>query len=280
MNEESVIKSKESAFKDLGRRVIVAFILVPMVFIAIYFLPALPFFFALQIVIILALMELYHLSEKKGYYPLKAFGIIFSLLLGLNFLFEFKFFAEFLFLSIFAIGSYFLFSTNSRNLDNFTPSISITLFGILYLSFTLNYIFYLKKLGSSHLLVLLFSVYIGDTGAYIFGKALGKRKIFPVASPNKTVEGFIGAIPFYILGGLLGNLLFLKYKYIGKLILTFFVLSLVSQISDPVESLFKRSAKVKDSSRILGEHGGILDRVDSLIFSSPLFYFIYKYYLI
>lgn len=280
MNKESVIKSKEGAFKDLGKRAIVAFILIPMVFIAIYFLPPLPFLFILQIVIILALMEFYSLSEKRGYYPLKTFGIIFSLLLGLNFLFEFKFFAEFLFLSIFAIGSYFLFSTNSRNLDNFVPSISITLFGILYLSFTLNYIFYLKKLGSSYLFVLLFSVYIGDTGAYIFGKTLGREKIFPVASPNKTVQGFIGAIPFYILGGLLGNLLFLKYKYTGKLILTFFILSFVSQISDPIESLFKRSAGVKDSSRILGEHGGILDRVDSLIFSSPLFYFIYKYYLI
>ncbi len=280
MTEEVAIKSKEGTFKDLGRRVIVAFILIPIVFIAIYFLPDLPFFFALQVVIILALMEFYLLSEKKGYYPLKLFGFIFSILLGLNFLFEFKFFNEFLFLSIFAIGSYFLFSTNSKNLDSFVPSISITIFGILYLSFTLNYIFCLKKLGTSYLFVLLFSVYIGDTGAYIFGKTLGRKKIFPVASPKKTVEGFIGAIPFYILGGLLGNLLFLKYKYIGKLVLTFFILSFVSQISDPVESLFKRSAGVKDSSRILGEHGGILDRVDSLIFSSPLFYFICKYYLI
>ncbi len=280
MIEESPLKSKEGLFKDLGKRILVALFLIPIVFIAIFFLPDLPFFFALQIVIIFALIEFYLLSEKKGYYPLKIFGVILSFLLGLNFLFEFKFFNESLFLTIFAIGSYFLFSTNSRNLENFVPSISITLFGILYISFTLNYIFYLKKLGSSYLFVLLFSVYIGDTGAYIFGKTLGKRKIFPVASPKKTVEGFIGAIPFYILGGLLGNLLFLKYRPIGKLIFTLFILSLVSQISDPVESLFKRSAGVKDSSRILGEHGGVLDRVDALIFSSPLFYFICKYYLI
>lgn len=279
MREEFVLKSEEKRFKDLGKRILVASILIPVVFFAIYFLPELPFFLALQVVILFALIEFYLLAEKKNYYPIKLLGILFSLLLGLNFILEFRYFNESLFLSLFILGSYFLLSTNSKKLDNFITSISITFFGIFYLSYTLNYIFYLRKLGSSYLFTLLFSVYLGDTGAYIFGKILGRRKIFPLASPKKTVEGFVGAIPLYILGGLLGNLIFLKYRNFGKLILTFIILSFVSQLSDPVESLFKRSAGVKDSSRILGEHGGILDRIDSLIFSSPFFYFLCKYYL-
>lgn len=279
MSEEIVLKSEEKTFKDLGKRVLVASIIVPVVFLAIYFLPELPFFLALQVVILFALVEFYLLAEKKNHYPIKLLGILFSFLLGLNFILEFKYFNESLFVSLFILGSYFLLSTNSKNLDNFITSISITFFGVFYLSYTLNYIFYLRKLGSAYLFTLLFSVYIGDTGAYIFGKTLGRRKIFPVASPKKTVEGFVGAIPLYILGGLLGNLIFLKYRNFGKLVLTFIILSFVSQLSDPVESLFKRSAGVKDSSRILGEHGGILDRVDSLIFSAPFFYFICKYYL-
>lgn len=279
MPEEIVLKSEEKTFKDLGKRILVASIIVPVVFLAIYFLPELTFFLALQVVILFALIEFYLLAEKKNYYPIKLIGILFSILLGLNFILEFKYFNESLFLSLFILGSYFLLSTNLKNLDNFTTSISITFFGIFYLSYTLNYIFYLRKLGTSYLFTLLFSVYIGDTGAYIFGKTLGRRKIFPVASPKKTVEGFIGAIPLYILGGLLGNMIFLNYRNFGKLFITFIILSFVSQLSDPVESLFKRSAGVKDSSRILGEHGGILDRIDSLIFSAPFFYFICKYYL-
>ncbi len=279
MMEESVLRVQDSTFKDLGKRVIVAIIIIPFVFLAIYFLPPLIFFFALQAVIIVALFEFYILSEKRGYHPLKHLGILFSVLLGLNFLLEFKYFNEFLFLYIFILGSYLLFTIRSNGLENFIPSISITFFGVFYLSFTLNYIYYLRNLGIPYLFTLLFSVYIGDTGAYVFGKTLGKTKIFPVASPKKTVEGFLGAIPLYILGGLLGNWIFLKYSKYGKLILIYFLLSFISQFSDPVESLFKRSAGVKDSSRILGEHGGILDRVDSLIFSAPFFYFICKYYL-
>lgn len=279
MEDKIVLMSEDKSFKDLGRRVLVAFILIPLVFLGIYFLPSILFFLALQIIILFALAEFYLLSEKKGYHPIKFLGFIFSLILGLNFLMDFKYFSELIFLLLFVIGLYFLFFTNSKNLEIFIPSISITFFGILYLSFTLNYIFYLRNLGPSYLLTLLFSVYIGDTGAYIFGKLFGKRKIFPTASPKKTVEGFIGAIPLYILGGLLGNFIFLRYDRLDKLVISFLILSFVSQISDPVESLFKRSAGVKDSSRILGEHGGILDRVDSLIFSAPLFYFICKYYL-
>ncbi len=279
MSEEIVLKSEEKTFKDLGKRILVASIIVPVVFLAIYFLPDPPFFLALQVVIMFALIEFYLLAEKKNYYPIKLLGSLFSILLGLNFILEFRYFNEFLFVSLFILGSYFLFSTNSKNLDNFITSISITFFGIFYLSYTLNYIFYLRKLGSPYLFTLLFSVYIGDTGAYIFGKTFGRRKIFPVASPKKTVEGFVGAIPLYIVGGLLGNMIFLKYRNFGKLIIAFIILSVVSQLSDPVESLFKRSAGVKDSSRILGEHGGILDRIDSLIFSAPFFYFICKYYL-
>ncbi len=267
------------SFKDLGKRLIVALILIPIVFFAIYFLPDLYFFIALQVFILFSLLEFYSLSKVKGYLFLKLQGMIFSILFGLNFLFNFKFFNEFIFLLLFALGLYFLFSVNSKNLEDFPSSISITFFGIFYISFTLNYIFLLKKLGNFFLITLFFSVYIGDTGAYIFGKTLGKRKIFPVASPKKTVEGFLLAIPLYILGGLLGNLIFLRYHHIPKLILTFFLLSIISQISDPVESLFKRATGVKDSSRIFGEHGGFLDRIDSLIFSAPLFYFMCRFYL-
>ncbi|MGQ9618400.1 MAG: phosphatidate cytidylyltransferase [Candidatus Aminicenantia bacterium] len=279
MTENSNLKSEEKPLKDLGKRAVVAIILIPVAFLAIYFFPDALFFISLQGIILLALFEFYSLSKKKGYNTVEIAGFLFSILFGLNFLFEFRYFSEFIFLFLFFLGSYSLFSLRSESLGNFIPSFSITFFSVFYLSFTLNYIYYLRKLGNPYLFILLFSVYIGDTAAYLFGKTLGKRKIFPLASPNKTVEGFIGAIPFYVLGGLLGNWIFLKYPDIFKLVISLLLLSFVSQLSDPVESLFKRAVGVKDSSKIFGEHGGFLDRLDALIFSSPFFYFLCKFYL-
>jgi phosphatidate cytidylyltransferase len=109
------------------------------------------------------------------------------------------------------------------------------------------------------------------------GKALGKHKLASLASPKKTVEGAIGGLITACLAGLLIQQLLLKEAVLWKALVFAFCIHLVAQISDPVESLFKRAAGVKDSSSLLAGHGGFLDRIDSLIFAAPLFYFLLKY---
>ncbi|MCP2621162.1 phosphatidate cytidylyltransferase, partial [Candidatus Aminicenantes bacterium AC-334-E05] len=91
--------------------------------------------------------------------------------------------------------------------------------------------------------------------------------------PNKTWEGAIGGVIFSILGAIIGHFLFLKEISVAKAILSSIFISFIGQLSDPVESLFKRVVKVKDSSSILPGHGGILDRIDSLILAAPFFYY-------
>jgi phosphatidate cytidylyltransferase len=144
---------------------------------------------------------------------------------------------------------------------------------VFFVSFTLNYLFIIHRKSPELILFLLTVVYVGDTGAYMFGKLWGKRKMVPLASPNKTWEGAVGGVIFGILGAIIGRALFLNKISLLQAIICSLFISLIAQLSDPVESLFKRAVKVKDSSSILPGHGGMLDRIDSLILSAPFFYY-------
>ena len=109
-----------------------------------------------------------------------------------------------------------------------------------------------------------------DTGAYLFGKMMGKHKLWPVISPNKTIEGFIGGL-FCSLIVPLAMLYFVDFNMnVWILLGVTLILSLFGQLGDLVESGFKRHFGVKDSGRILPGHGGILDRFDSFMFVLPL----------
>ncbi|MEW6457370.1 MAG: phosphatidate cytidylyltransferase [Acidobacteriota bacterium] len=267
-------------FNNLKKRVPIAIILLTIAYLAIMYLPDLFFFLLLQIVIILCLREFYSLSKIKKFNPSFLLGALVSILLAFEIYTKFFSWDFLLFILILIISFYFLISTNSKEkLPDFFPNISITLFGIFYISFTLNFLFYLKIISPLLILFLLLVIYLGDTGAYFIGYLFGNRKIFPIASPNKTLEGFFGGIVFSLLGGIIGYYAIIPGFPYEKILLTSILLSLVAQLSDPFESLFKRASEVKNSSSLLGEHGGILDRLDSLIFSSPFFYFIIKFYL-
>ncbi|MEM5565260.1 phosphatidate cytidylyltransferase [Psychroserpens sp. AS72] len=116
-------------------------------------------------------------------------------------------------------------------------------------------------------------VWINDTFAYIVGKNFGKQKLFPSISPKKTVEGFLGGLFFaciasYFIWYFTETLTFTHWLFLG------IIVSVFGTIGDLIESKFKRQAKVKDSGVIMPGHGGLLDRLDSIIFAAP-FIFLY-----
>lgn len=121
-------------------------------------------------------------------------------------------------------------------------------------------------------------IWTNDTFAYIVGKSIGKRKLFERISPKKTVEGFLGGIMF----SLLASFLISKYYIEGSIINRYiwfglaFIVSIFGTIGDLIESKFKRNAGVKDSGNIMPGHGGVLDRLDSVIFVAPFIYLFYQ----
>lgn len=115
-------------------------------------------------------------------------------------------------------------------------------------------------------------VWIGDTAAYFGGRALGRHKLHPVASPNKTVEGAVAGLAGSVAAALLARAWFHPGLSPGDCVALGLAGGVVGQIGDLVESLWKRSAGVKDSGAFFPGHGGVLDRVDALLFAAPLFH--------
>ncbi|WP_431159264.1 phosphatidate cytidylyltransferase [Winogradskyella poriferorum] len=114
-------------------------------------------------------------------------------------------------------------------------------------------------------------VWVNDSAAYLIGKNFGRQKLFPRISPKKTVEGFLGGLFFACISS------YFIFKYTNTLTSTNWlilgiIVSVLGTFGDLIESKFKRQAKVKDSGVIMPGHGGLLDRLDSLIFASPFIY--------
>ncbi|MCB2182714.1 MAG: phosphatidate cytidylyltransferase [Desulfobulbaceae bacterium] len=148
-------------------------------------------------------------------------------------------------------------------------------FGSIYLGFFPAFLVLFMALpqGVFWLLFLTTITAASDTGAYFFGKSLGRKKLCPSISPGKTREGFIGGLFCGSACALLVAFIFLDGPNVPLLAGTAVLLSALGVIGDLVESLLKRSMGAKDSGSILPGHGGILDRVDSLLLTAPLLYF-------
>jgi phosphatidate cytidylyltransferase len=157
-------------------------------------------------------------------------------------------------------------------------SAGATILGVLYIALLGTHLVLIRT-GfepqlSAHLLSFFFLVLMGsDSGAYYVGRAIGKHKMAPNISPGKTWEGAVGGIAAALAMAVLAHYWFfreLPLKWMLPLALT---MSIVGILGDLVESALKRSASAKDAANILPGHGGLLDRLDSLLFNAPLLYY-------
>lgn len=181
-------------------------------------------------------------------------------------------------LVIFITFSGFLFFR--KNLEEAITGVSVVVFGVMYIAWTLGHLISLRALANGQNLIffVLIVTWGVDTGAYYTGKLFGKHKLSPVISPGKTIEGAIGGIISCVGAAFLARWLFLKGLEVNDTVLIGIVLGIISQIGDLSESLLKRSAGFKDSGSLIPGHGGMLDRVDSLIFTVPAFYYFILYF--
>jgi len=173
-----------------------------------------------------------------------------------------------LFLSVF-------FMVTSQELASSVSNMGIALLGIALVGFLPAHVVLIgnRPDGKSWVLFLLATVWAGDISAFSIGSLVGKHRLSPLISPKKTVEGLFGAIAGSILVALAFTLLFIPEFDKRITILFAIALATLGQVGDLTESMVKRSAQVKDSSSMIPGHGGILDRLDSFLFSSPFLYY-------
>ena len=159
------------------------------------------------------------------------------------------------------------------------------MWGVIYIGMLYPFVYSLGNIvdvqassgvsGGDALLFLFAILWIGDTAAMYVGKTFGKHKLAPTVSPNKTVEGFVGGlVSAVIVGIVMGYWKFNEFPMYQILIVAV-LCSLFGQLGDLVESMWKRSLNIKDSSAIIPGHGGFLDRFDSLLFAAPVMYYFF-----
>ena len=174
--------------------------------------------------------------------------------------------------------SLFFFATSYEWIKMNKKNEIIKTFGVIFLFFSFYSAFYIREnYGLNTFLFILIVCIFTDIGGYIFGKTFKGPKLTKI-SPNKTYAGVIGSFLFSLIAGLV----FIRYFWNSEsyriesdqLLLLAYILfiSLISQIGDLIISYFKRKAKLKDTGKILPGHGGLLDRIDGLIFVIPIFY--------
>ena len=168
------------------------------------------------------------------------------------------------------------FKSDAFILENITKQIQ----GMTYIPLLLSFLVLIRNSadGMAWIFFLLCIVFAGDVGAYYVGSYRGRHKLCPSVSPGKTIEGSVGGLTANVLIGSVFKLLFFPMFPWGISILFFLGIGVSGQVGDLFESEFKRFSGVKDSGVILPGHGGILDRIDALLFAAPLAYF-FKTYL-
>jgi phosphatidate cytidylyltransferase len=168
---------------------------------------------------------------------------------------------------------YYLF--RFRDLQTVVPRLGLTTLGLVYAGLLLTFLALLKRdlpNGGDWVILTLMTAWFGDTGAYFAGRFLGRTKLYPAISPGKTRAGAVGGLAGSFAGAVLANLWFFpELGWVHGAVVTL-VGGALGQTGDLVESMLKRAFGVKDSGKILPGHGGILDRVDAVLFLAPFMY--------
>ena len=175
-----------------------------------------------------------------------------------------------------------------RNKGSVVNNLGASFLGILYIGLFSSALIAIREFypnindlydrGGYVIISMLTTIWVCDSAAFFGGTALGKHKLFPRISPNKSWEGALFGFVFAILTMFLAKLVVLDFLSWSNVIVLGIIIGIIGQLGDLVESSIKRDASVKDSSSIIPGHGGIFDRFDSLLFSAPAVWLYLKYF--
>ncbi|MBE7012338.1 MAG: CDP-archaeol synthase [Ruminococcaceae bacterium] len=173
-----------------------------------------------------------------------------------------------------------IFSNNKVSLEK----LALSWFGIVYVPHLLNYIVGLRRIeagGEFYIWLIIVCAFLTDTCAYFTGKAMGKHKLCPKLSPNKTIEGAVGGVVGCGLSCMVFGLIISRYFSADVNFIRLFILGLIcsvgAQLGDISASCIKRQYQIKDYGNLFPGHGGVLDRCDSILFVAPLMYYYIRF---
>jgi phosphatidate cytidylyltransferase len=279
-------------------RIFTALVLIPIVVALVWWGPAWLLAAVAALTVILALLEFFDLGERIAMRPFRKWTIVCAA--GLFYaqyslgLVETRALAEGLsivrsaaggVLSIEAVFLVFVFGCVAIGLatrwalHEVLPAIAISSAGLLFVILPFSYLVRINEIslvGRKLVLFTLCLVWAGDILAYFVGKGLGRVPMAPALSPNKTWEGALGNL----LASLLVGVFFAKWLQMEaeQMLIIAGLANIAGQMGDLIESAWKRGAAVKDSSNLLPGHGGVLDRIDSLILASPVVWAAYQWF--
>jgi phosphatidate cytidylyltransferase len=177
--------------------------------------------------------------------------------------------------SLLFLGFALLFLFRIRDIADAAREISCAVLAFAYIPLLLMHLVMLRQgpYGVQWLLVIMLIVMTNDSAAYYSGCAFGKHRLYPLVSPKKSIEGALGGLLGSIGGTMLAKFTFFPQLTVADALLTALFIGAIGQTGDLFESLLKRSFGVKDSGSIIPGHGGVLDRLDSIIFAAPVTYY-------
>ena len=258
----------------LARRIASSVVLIGLCAAALMLRPV--FAVTVLAVTVLGLYEFFTMLEKKGISIFKYFGIGMGVIIPASILFHFELTKGWELLFI-VVAFLFLIIMQFKRRENHgaVVGISTTIFGILYIAWFFSFLIKIRFLhgGAGLVTAVLLITKLGDIGGYLIGSRFGKTPLIPRISPKKSVEGALGGLLFSIGGALISKPLMPDSFSFFHLALVGVCMGVLAQLGDLSESLMKRDCGIKDSAALIPGFGGILDIIDSLLFTAPVFYF-------
>jgi phosphatidate cytidylyltransferase len=247
----------------------------PLFYLVVRYLPPAAFFGLVSAVGLLAVGELFRLLSPKEQWPI-SIGIGGAATVALFCSAQWPgLMSERLILLVTVLLAAGLPLVSPLDLRDAVMQSAFLVMGVLYTGLTLSCLLLTRALPDGEFLVffVVLVTWAGDTGAYILGKTMGRRPLSPIISPKKTVEGLLGGIVLALVVALASQLWFLPSLTATDAVVLAIVMTLAGLLGDLAESAMKRSANQKDSGTLIPGHGGMLDRLDSLLFTAPCFYY-------
>jgi phosphatidate cytidylyltransferase len=280
--------AKKSETRSSGSaRLITAVVVLPFL-IASILVPWLKWLFVAMAIaaMALALFEFYVLAKQRGLNPDTGAGFLAATAIVVVATFPPDIYNEILVQMIIILltaGTLVVATLRGAPFDKMLASVGATILGVLYIALLGSYLVSLrmweKESVAADLLSFFFLVLMGaDAGAYYVGRALGKNKLAPSISPGKTWEGVFGGIAAALVMAAVAHYWFFRELPLKFALPLAVVMTVVGILGDLAESALKRGAGAKDAANILPGHGGLLDRLDSLLFNAPLIYYFARFY--